>query len=273
MYVDLVKAIKKVAKEVYGLDSVEGVWVDVWGDGMLRGLQPIVRLCFRFLRCPSKPWIEFNCQSRNETFTFAVFCGKDSLLNMERNLMSFTIAGEKGWLYEQTELLVEVEKVHLTASGDAPWMSKLVDGGKTDEQSLSTARIWFPDPDQKALEGVLVRFNLTLKDLITKRHQPRIQRALSDIDCVLPQNAFYGTTPADPRNGYRTEIKATIDHKLPKCSMVYMKGTGCICIDGFHQSVRVAEKDAKLSAEFLLEKKRVEHLKQVSIILVYNHSI
>ncbi len=138
--VSLVEAVCYVAKR-YGLDSLEGTKVDIWGDGVLRGRMEVTRMCFRFLGTKDRAFS--GCQSRKEIFSFAVFCGKDSRLNMETNLGSFDIVGEKGWLFEETRILVVDRKVKLTLSGDAPFLNRLVTGFQLDNK-LSKATIWVP---------------------------------------------------------------------------------------------------------------------------------
>jgi len=255
MRVSLVKAVTHVAKEVYGLDSLEDVRVDIWGDGMLRGTQEIVRLCFRVLGCPD-PNIQFKCQSRLQTFTFAVFCGKDSFINMEKNLMSFNVVGEKGWLYLETEYLVNILKVHLTISGDAPWTNRLIlgPGVSCDTKFLSNAGIYYPDPTEEDLETLCARNQISRTDIINKKQSHAVQTELCRIGCILPQNGL---------NGYRTRIDRDIDIPLPGASMIYLKSVGHICFDGFHATVRITEKDVKLIAEYLLEKGRIDNFKRL----------
>lgn len=231
---------------------------------MLLGEHSIVRLCFRFLSCPD-PTKKFNRQSREETFTFAVFCGKDSSVNMERNLGSFSVAGEKGWLFEEMKFLCDNLKVHLTLSGDVPWIGRLYAGGITDDQALSTAPIWLPDPDPELLKALCEKNNISSRqELKSKRLTPKLQRELCNIGCILPHVAFYGERN-DPKNGYRTHIDASMERKRPECSLAYVKNSSYLCPDGFHQSVRNVEKDFKLTAEYLLEKNRPENFKQLEI--------
>jgi hypothetical protein len=108
MRVSLVHAVEYVAKNCYGLNSLEGVRVDIWGDGMARGKLDITRLCFRILGTQHK---QFNCQSRKETFCFAGFFGKDTAPNMAINLGSLDVVGEPGWLWKETEVLRLEKKV------------------------------------------------------------------------------------------------------------------------------------------------------------------
>lgn len=234
---------------------------------MKRGHFDIVRLCFRFIRCPNRPDIKFNSQSRNETFTFAVFVGKDSQTNLERNLMSFTVVGKKGWLYEQSERLVKTDQAHLTVSGDAHYVSKLLQAGATDDKFLSKAGIWMPEPNVEKLNEVIAKYPDHLdpdpRELLKKRHMPVIQRELNLINCILPQNAYYGNG-SDPFNGYRTKINVPISHELPD-SMIYVPDASHVSPDGLHMSTRVCEKDLKLKGEFLLEKGRTEDFQQVQL--------
>lgn len=263
MRVSLVKAVQWVAEKTYRLNRLDNVHVDIWGDGMKRGEHQIVRLCFRIIGSPDAAPNQFNSQSRLETFTFAVFCGKDSSVNMERNLGSFSIAGEKGWLFDEMKMLAEQFKVHLTLSGDVPWISRLCQRGGTDDQALSTAPIWLPDPEPKVLDDLLKANNTTRTDIITKRIPPKIQRELCRIGCVLPHQAFYGER-GDQRNGYRTKIDVPVTNTtINEFSMAYVPNASHICPDGFHQTVRNVEKDVKLAAEYLLEKHRLENLKQL----------
>jgi hypothetical protein len=260
MRISLVKAVEYVGRVGYGLESLEGARIDIWGDGMERGNQPIVRLCFRFLGCQNAQ-VQFKCQSRDEIFTFAVFYGKDSHINMERNLMSFKKVGGKGWLYHESQHLVEVLKVHLTVSGDVPWSNKLVIGHSVDSHYISTAGMWYPDPIEDEIERVCRTNKVTRKTLVKLTPSHNLQREMCEIGCVLPQGAFFGQ-PDDPRNGYRTQIEIAIDQPMPETSMIYLKSRAHVCPDGFHASVRIAEKDVKLICEFLLEKGRVDNFKR-----------
>lgn len=106
MRVSLVLAVRHVAKFAYGVESLTGLLLDIWGDGMLRGKHEITRLCFRIIGS-SDPAFNSKIQSRNETFSFAVFYGKDSRINMEINLGSHQIVGDRGWLYDETKQLFE----------------------------------------------------------------------------------------------------------------------------------------------------------------------
>ena len=112
------------------------------------------RLCFRILGAGA---LLFNCQSRNEIFCFAVFLGKDTRYNMEINLLSFDVVGEKGWLYKETKYLVDVLKVHLTVSGDTPWLNRLLTCFANDSGMLSRIGIWFPDPPEEILDPIFAR--------------------------------------------------------------------------------------------------------------------
>ncbi len=253
MRVSLVNAVTYVAKESYGLDKLEGARVDIWGDSMVRGKQEIVRLCFRFLGCPNRQ-IQFKSQSRMETITFAVFCGKDSWINMERNLTSFDVVGKRGWLYNETKHLVDDLKVHLTISGDTPWLSKLVLGFGHDCQVLSSVAIWYPNPPEVEIEAVCDKHKISRKDLEKTEHSNQLQADLLEIDCVLPQIA---------RNGYRTQIQTSINIPLPTTAFIYLPDRSFICQDGFHSSVRIMEKDIKLISEYLLEKGRLDHFKSL----------
>ena len=105
MRVSLVSSVEFVAKVCYGLNSLEGVRVNIWGDGMQRGKQDVTRMCFTIVGSADAV---FNCQSRNETFTFASFYGKDTRVNMEINLASFSTVGERGWLYEVGFLISKI---------------------------------------------------------------------------------------------------------------------------------------------------------------------
>ena len=104
--------MKWVAKHCYGLDSIKGLRIDIWGDGMARGRRDVVRFCFRILGTEYATFC--TNQSRKHAFAFAVFIGKDSRCNMELNMMSFDIIGEPGWLFLQSKELVEQYEVRFS---------------------------------------------------------------------------------------------------------------------------------------------------------------
>ena len=106
MRVSLVNAFKWVATHTYGMDNFAGVRLDIWGDGVLRGNLDTTRMCFRLL-AESTSEIQYHCQSRNEIFTFAVFLGKDSLMNLEINLGPNENVRDRGWLYDETKELAD----------------------------------------------------------------------------------------------------------------------------------------------------------------------
>ena len=108
MRVSLVEAVKWVAKYVYNFDSLQGVRVDIWGDGMQRGKLDITRMCFRIVGAKNRI-ITCRAQSRTQIFTFACFCGKDGAMNLELNLGHTSILGahDNGWLYAETKELVQ----------------------------------------------------------------------------------------------------------------------------------------------------------------------
>ena len=58
----------------------------------------------------------------------------------------FFKVGEKGWLFNETRILVEELGVILTVSGDTPWMNRLVSGKDSDASCLTGAGLWIRDP-------------------------------------------------------------------------------------------------------------------------------
>lgn len=130
MRCNLICAVKWVAKHCYGLDTLNGLRIDIWGDGMARGNRDVTRLCFRILGTSHQALPQmlpirlrkkenekkvnlFNSQSRKETFCFAVFIGKDSRHNLEINLGPTDRIGDHGWLYIETYLLSKIYKASL----------------------------------------------------------------------------------------------------------------------------------------------------------------
>ncbi len=102
-----------------------------------------MRVCFRILEDSDTS----RAQSSRYVFAFAQFLGKDTRVNMELNLGSDTVVGEKGWLYRETSALVGLG-VKITLSGDTPWLLRLVNGNSSEKKdSLSNISLYVTDPD------------------------------------------------------------------------------------------------------------------------------
>jgi hypothetical protein len=65
--VSLLDAVRFVGLNVYGLDSIQGTRVDIWGDGMERGTTGITRMCFRFCDLGKVCW---NWKSENVVYQY-----------------------------------------------------------------------------------------------------------------------------------------------------------------------------------------------------------
>jgi len=160
MRVSLVEAVKWTAKNCHGLESIDGLRVDIWGDGMARGNTEVTRFCFRVLGNQTE---SFKCQTRDATFCFAVFTGKDSAVNLAKNLGSETRVGDPGWLYEETKTLVNEYNVHLTLSGDSPFMTRIIHG-KSNDMAFFSRMMWIPDPPPSQLKAILDEHPLVSKE-------------------------------------------------------------------------------------------------------------
>ena len=152
--------------------------------------EDVTRRCIRFLGTADGR--TFNCESRNEQFCFACFFGKDTRLRLEKNLMSFDSIGERGWLYSETKHLVDDLKVHLTLSGDTPWLNRLTSATiQSDASADSCCVLWMPNPDADKLQSLLARHKgLTtahLKELCSEQVQD--ESCNSSCTCSL-QSSF-----------------------------------------------------------------------------------
>ena len=240
--VSLIQFVEYAAEKAYGLTSLSGVKVDIWGDGMMRGRTEVTRLCFRILDFPDS-------QSRNHIYTFCVFIGKDNRINLERNCGTEKIFGDDGWLKVETRHLVQVLGVKLTLSGDTPFLAKLVSAA--DSSVISFMGIWIPDPDMKDLNVVLRAHGVAAHTYENRKFplepSKELVNDLRDIDGITPR--------ATDTRGYRTGIQLKFRKQLPKDSLIHVESATCICPDACHAASRQAEKDVKLISEYILEKK------------------
>ena len=96
--VDLVESVRMATFLFYGAMSLEGICVDIWGDGCAIGGKEVTRLTFRLLRNGTGP----SAQSSDSVFCFATYRGKDARYDLELNLGPTIIGNqESGWLYAQ----------------------------------------------------------------------------------------------------------------------------------------------------------------------------
>ena len=104
--VDLVSSVKVAAFLLYRVTCLNGLRVDIWGDGCEIGGIENTRLTFRLL-CPNGP----SAQSSDAVFCFAVYRGKDARFPLELNIGP-TIVGdqESGWMYSQVIYVMLSEK-------------------------------------------------------------------------------------------------------------------------------------------------------------------
>ncbi len=127
---------------------------------------------------------------------------------METNLGSFDIVAERGWLYNETRILVVDRKVKLTLSGDTPFLNRIVTGFQSDA-TPSKALIWVPDtmkPDETCHLGY--RTNKDLADfLATPLPEPTLIY-LENRGHVVPDPAH-----AAPRT-VEKDIKLIAEHLL-----------------------------------------------------------
>lgn len=249
--------------------------MDIWGDGMSRGNREVTRMCFRLLGKGLKRFK--HCQSRTGTFCFAVFIGKDGRNNLEMNLGSFDVVGNRGWLYEETKTIVCVHKAKITLSGDAPFQSRLVYDRCEDKTCISQMSCWAPDIPEVELQQLLRKHKLKKKDL-HEQLPPEIQADLIENKVYSATTTYYDwKTFVVPKNvrpedfirivvpgedGYRTQIPLNMDIALPPQSLIYVENMCYVVPDGCHMTVRIVEKDLKLMAEYLLSVQRLEHFKR-----------
>lgn len=159
--IDLVSAVKIVCYLLMnGRTNLQGLHVDIWGDGVEIGKKDQTRMAFRFLRETN-----ISAQSSEAVFTFAVFQGKiecvlisfsfilitesdycfflghDSRYVLETNIGYEKIGcQESAWLYKKTKELHDLG-IHLTYSGDQPFLLKLILGITKDDSENSGSKM------------------------------------------------------------------------------------------------------------------------------------
>ena len=120
--VDLIKSVTFASLVLLGKTNLEGLKLDIWGDGCAIGGVEVTRLTFRILN------IIVSSQSSNAVFCFASYRGKDSRYAMEQNFGPAILGNqESGWLYRQTKELQKLGVI-ITYSGDSPFLARLVLG-------------------------------------------------------------------------------------------------------------------------------------------------
>ena len=119
---DLMACIKLAAFLLLKKTDIDGLKVDIWGDGVQIGGVDETRMTFRIF-CN-----KISAQSALAVFCFAAYRGKDGRFALEQNLGP-TVVGkqESGWLYEQTRALHR-SGVQLTYSGDSPFLLRVMLG-------------------------------------------------------------------------------------------------------------------------------------------------
>ena len=91
------------------LFNVYGVCIDFCGDGYLRGKKYVARLIIRILDLEltdNTIRTKYTGQSATHAFNFAAYLRKDTRTNLEINLASSELVGEKSWLHKMTKELV-----------------------------------------------------------------------------------------------------------------------------------------------------------------------
>ena len=144
--VNLVNFVRFVLFTVYKESSLVGVAIDIWGDGMLRAGKDITRLGFRVLKTPNSSYASQTVQQSSHVFTFCVFHGKDKRINLENNLGSSTIVGQRGFLFNQTKELHEPGAL-VTCSGYSPFILRMLSSSLSDSStSHSKLELFIADP-------------------------------------------------------------------------------------------------------------------------------
>lgn len=210
---NLVKCVKFVAHILFGKEDIEELFVDLWGDGCEIGGVEMTRMCFRILK-------DFNtkvsAQSTKCTFCFCTYRGKDSRFALEQNVGPTKVGDqESGWLYQQTLELTR-QGAHVTFSGDAPFLNRLVLGISTDLGSKY--------PSQLAI--------------------------------YVGKDASYLPSKCDPVSGLRRDLKVPFITEIPRESLVYFDDVRSIVPDVPHMITRIVEVDLKKMAQKLCREKK-----------------
>ena len=96
--VDLVTCVKIATFLIHETTSLDGIRVDIWGDGCEIGGKEVTRLTFRLLRDGAGP----SAQSSDAVFCFATYRGKDARYALELNIGPTKVGSqESGWLFMQ----------------------------------------------------------------------------------------------------------------------------------------------------------------------------
>jgi hypothetical protein len=245
--VDLVKYFRFILFIAYDVKDPAGVWADMWGDGMNRGGIDITRFGIKITLIPGEDPADAQkrAQSPDHLFMFLVYTGKDSRVAMEMNTYDGGFFGDRGWLYSQTKQLHDM-RVHLTCSGDAPFLCKFIGGIQTDSQnSLAELAMHVDDPP----EHVVMSIDAKLKNGNPKGYDvktdPQRQIELEDAGAVLPQSVNRVTHK-------RTDLVYKLRVKLPELSLVYLENNLCFCPDPLHGCIRMCENDIRRHGQHLL---------------------
>ena len=96
--VDLVASVRIAVFIFYGTSSLDGIRVDIWGDGCEIGGKEVTRLTFRLLNNENGP----SAQSSDAVFCFCSYRGKDARFHLEMNIGPTVVGNqESGWLFKQ----------------------------------------------------------------------------------------------------------------------------------------------------------------------------
>lgn len=251
--VNLAKSVQFTLKFVYNRDRLDDLRLDLYGDAMSRGNQEVVRMCFRIL----EDSVTSRAQSSRYVFSFAQFLGKDTRLNMDLNLGSDAVVGEKGWLYRETKALSELG-VKITLSGDTPWLLRLLNGNSSEKKdSLSHMSLYISDPPPHLIEAAekklreIGKYSADMSlNVILEQHKEAVDKwriAIEEIGGVLPMTV-------DVETGKRTELSNTlfVGGQLPEESLVFVESTLHVVPDVTHMTTRIVEHLLKLFAQELL---------------------
>lgn len=138
---NLVSCVRLAVFLRLGKKDLDGVCIDLWGDGLQLGGRDVTRLGFRII---DKSITEYSSQCSKMVFIFAAFYGKDNRYNMEENVGWSTIGDQTtAWLYQQTREL-HSEGVKIVISGDSPYVSRLIVGVSNDDSAESRMAAYVP---------------------------------------------------------------------------------------------------------------------------------
>ena len=208
--VSLLKAVTFASLVLLQKINLEGLKIDIWGDGCEIGGVEVTRLAFRILNTT------VSSQSSKAVFCFASYRGKNGRYAMEQNFgPSILGKQESGWLYRQTKKL-QASGVEITYSGDSPFLTRLVLGISTERSSSHPSQLPIYVCDKKFLPTRCsdVDGRRTSLKIPFRQHVPREALAsIIDVRTICPDATHMITRCTE--NDIRRVAQKVINDKHP----------------------------------------------------------